>query len=206
MKIWFPWLLASIWLMAVGLGMGGLLVYDFTPGKDTSIPASWPAQSKIVRLPGQTTLVMFAHPDCPCTRASLGELAELMAHSQNKVSAYVLFLHPKGSSEGWLHTDLWSSAQAIPGVTVQADGEGKEAGYFRVTTSGQVVLYDAENRLIFHGGITPSRGHYGDNDGISIILKLLNHEKTAETATPVFGCSLLDPKLEDIPEVSACTR
>jgi len=81
-------------------------------------------------------------------------------------------------------------------VIVRADQEGNEARCFQVTTSGHVVLYDVHGKLLFSGGITVSRGHSGDNDGRSAIMKLLNHEMVAVPETPVFGCSLLNPKPE----------
>jgi hypothetical protein len=115
-------------------------------------------------------------------------------------------LYPKGSSDNWLHTDLWRSAESIPGVIVQADEDGNEAANFQATTSGQVVLYDAGGKLLFRGGITSSRGHYGDNTGLSAILKLLNNEPASTHETPVFGCSLIDPKSNYSPGSTACSR
>ena len=206
MKNYFPLVLASIWLAAVSVGSGVLMVYEYIPGQAAHVPSTWPTQSKIPRATDQPTLIMFAHPDCPCTRASIGELMELMTHCQNKVKAYVVFLQPKGSDENWLHTDVWRSAEAIPGVAVQADEEGIEARNFQATTSGQVVLYNGRGSLLFRGGITSSRGHYGDNTGLSAIILLL-HDKTASTVeTPVFGCSLLDPKPGQITGRITCTR
>jgi len=202
----FMLLLTSIWLGAVSFGVGFLTEYEYTPGKATSIPSEWPLQSKLQRTAGQPTLVMFAHPDCPCTRASIGELAVLMTHCQNRVKAYVVFLYPKGSSDNWLHTDLWRSAESIPGVDVQADEDGNEAGNFQATTSGQVVLYDAVGNLLFRGGITSSRGHYGDSAGLSDIIRLLHHEAACTQETPVFGCSLIDPKSNHSPGSTACSR
>jgi hypothetical protein len=136
---------------------------------------------------------MFAHPHCPCTRASIGELAVLMTHCQNQIKACVVFFQPKGSSQDWPHTDLWRSAAAIPGVTVRPDEDGIEAKCFQATTSGHVVLYDAQGKLVFSGGITSSRGHAGDNAGRSEIMQWLRYETAAGSETPVFGCSLLDP-------------
>jgi hypothetical protein len=206
MKKFFSVVLTCLWLTAVGMGMGALLVYDYTPGQDVSVPSRWPAQSSIHQVTGLPTLVMFAHPDCPCTRASIGELAILMTHCQKKVNAYVLFIQPKGSTEKWVHTDLWQSAQAIPGVTVRADMDDQESKNFKVTTSGHVVLYAANNNLLFDGGITPSRGHYGDNDGVTSLSNLLNDKTVSVTRTPVFGCSLVDLKPSGAKGSAACTR
>jgi hypothetical protein len=195
---------ASLWLVVVIAGTLGLMAYDYTPGRDGGIPATWPSSSKIPRAPDLPTLVMFAHPQCPCTRASIGELAVLMAHSQDLARVYVEFIRPEGSGPDWLHTDLWRSAEEIPGVLVRADERGREAGYFQATTSGRVVLYDARGKLLFTGGITSSRGHDGDSAGLSALMKLLHHEATSTRETPAFGCSLLDPP--DVAQASAWTR
>jgi hypothetical protein len=204
MKKYFSWLLASIWLAAVSSGTGGLWVYEQTPGGAAGVPDNWPAQSKIPRSMGQPTLILFAHPKCPCTRASIGELTVLMTHCQDRVKATVVFFQPKGSGEDWLHTDLWRSAEAIPGVTVRADEDGNEARRFQTTTSGQVVLYGVDGKLLFTGGITSSRGHYGDNAGCSAIMALLNHDTADVSKTPVFGCPLLNPESECSAKDTVC--
>lgn len=193
MKKYLPWLLTAIWLTAVSAGLHVLWVYEHTPGSAAGVPGRWPAHSRIPRASECPTLIMFAHPRCPCTRASIGELAVLMTHCQNQVKACVVFFQPKGSSQDWPHTDLWRSAAAIPGVTVRSDEDGMEAKCFQATTSGHVVLYDALGKLVFSGGITSSRGHAGDNVGRSKLTQWLHHETAAGSETPVFGCSLLDP-------------
>jgi hypothetical protein len=38
--------------------------------------------------------MMFAHPQCECSRASLGELAIIMAQGRGQVNASVFFLSP----------------------------------------------------------------------------------------------------------------
>jgi hypothetical protein len=135
---------------------------------------------------------MLVHPHCPCTRATIGELAELMAHCQGRLTAYVLFLKPAGFSDDWEKTDLWQSAASIPGVNVIVDDDGAEARRFHSATSGQTILYDAEGHLLFSGGITASRGHAGDNDGQSAIISLVNDGAASRTVTSVFGCPLFD--------------
>ncbi len=206
MRQCLPLLLVSIWLAAVSAGLGVLLVYDHTPGAGASVPPHWPSQTHIPEDPALPMLIMFAHPKCPCTRASIGELAVLMAHCQKRVNARVVFFQPKGTGEDWLHTDLWQSAEAIPGVVVQADLEANEARRFHVTTSGHVVLYDVHGKLLFTGGITLSRGHSGDNVGRSAIVRLLNHETPAVPEMPVFGCSLLNPTSDCRPGHPGWTR
>ena len=182
----------TLWLIVVVGGLSVLLGYENTPAVAAKPSVSWPADSRIKRSPDRATLVMVVHPHCPCTRASIGELALLMAQSQGRLTAYVLFLKPAGFSDNWEKTDLWQSAASIPGVKPVIDYDGVEASRFNAETSGQTALYDAEGRLLFSGGITIARGHAGDNAGRSAILSLVDTGIAEQTETPVFGCPLFD--------------
>jgi hypothetical protein len=181
----------ALWLSMIGAGLGLLWNYEGTPGvAAAATPGRWPAASRIKPDAQRATLVMLAHPHCPCTRASIGELARLMTQAQGRVTAYVLFVKPPLFSDGWEQTDLWASAAAIPGVTVVRDDDGAEAVRFHAATSGQTVLYDAAGNLLFSGGITSARGHAGDNAGRTAIVSLLTSDEAEERGTPVFGCPL----------------
>ena len=186
----------TLWLFAVGGGLSVLWGYENTPGVSAEPPPTWPADSRIQRAPDGATLVGLVHPHCPCTRATIGELAQLMAHTQGRLTAYVLFLKPAGFSDDWEKTDLWQSAVSIPGVRAKVDDDGAEARRFHAATSGQTILYDREGRLLFSGGITLSRGHSGDNAGRSAIVALVNAESADRTETSVFGCPLFDTNSE----------
>jgi hypothetical protein len=142
---------------------------------------------------------MFAHPRCPCTRASVGELALIMRQCYGKVSAHVLIYEPGSSPGGWEQTDLWRRAGAIPGVHVHKDPAGVAARLFGATTSGAVVVYDASGRLVFHGGVTGSRGHSGDNAGRSSVVALINGELPGRHESFVYGCSIFGEAVDDRP-------
>lgn len=182
--------IGMFWLSVVSVGLWIMLNYETSPGLPATPPMLWPADSPLQRIPGRATLVMLAHPQCPCTRASLRELELLMARCQGRVTAYVVFFKPTDFPDRWERTDLWRSAAAIPGVQVLRDEGGIEADRFQAATSGQAVLYDAEGRLLFSGGITGSRGHSGDNAGRDAIVSLLTTGAAERTETLVFGCSL----------------
>jgi hypothetical protein len=182
------------WLVLACAGLGWLLHYENTPGEAAPAPGQWPSQSQLLPSAEHATLVMLVHPHCPCSRASVGELSSIMAHSQGRLTAYVLFLKPEGFSDDWEKTDLWRSAEKIPGVTALVDVNGREAINFQSLTSGQTLLYDRSGRLVFQGGITASRGHSGDNAGRSAIISIVNTGSSDQKTTPVFGCPLLDPQ------------
>jgi len=187
---------AISWLSLVSIGLWFLWGYENTPGVIAESPKQWPAESRIQLSSDHATLVMLAHPHCPCTRASIGELASIMAHSQGRLNAYVLFVSPEGFSDDWEVTDLWQSASRIDGVKIIPDADGREAHIFHAATSGQTVLYNPKGDLLFSGGITGSRGHFGDNAGQNSIVAIVNSEIPNQTETAVFGCPLFDPQSE----------
>ena len=113
-----------------------------------------------------------------------------MTRCSKKVAATVIFTKPAKVDENWVETDLWRSAEAIPGVTVLRDDSGVEARRFGAVTSGDVMLYARGRKLLFHGGITDARGHAGDNEGRAAIALLLEGKPGNTTTTHVFGCRL----------------
>jgi hypothetical protein len=189
----FLLVLLTIWLLTLVLGGFSLARYESTPGEAAAPAARWPADSLVPRVSHSATLVMFAHPRCPCTRASLAELARLMAQCPGQVNAIVLFFAPQNAAQEWTKTVLWNSAATIPGVTPRRDEEGREAERFHARTSGETLLYDAAGKLLFQGGITDGRGHEGDNDGRASLVALLTSGHAWRTCTPVFGCALKAP-------------
>lgn len=183
---------AAIWLTTLITCMAFIARYGNKPGPAGLTPAQWPQASRIILNPQHPTLLMFAHPHCPCTRASVSELEQVVSDCPGLVNAQVWFIKPAGTATDWTNTDLWRSAAAIPGVTVHVDVNGIEARRFQSDTSGQTVLYSPAGELLFHGGITSERGHAGDNPGVDAIESLLQHKNSASTvaSTPVFGCEL----------------
>ncbi len=187
------WVVAGVvWLAATVTGFAWLAVYANTPGAAGNPASQFPAGSRIVLDSSRPTLIMLAHPRCSCTRASVAELAEVMARSRQRPRAYVVFIKPGGTAAAWEQTDLWQTAAAIPDVTVVRDDDGVEAARFGAETSGQVYLYDAQGTLLFNGGTTGARGHAGDNLSRATLLALLNHQRATPASTSVFGCSLFD--------------
>lgn len=196
-----------LWLVAAGVGLAVMLNYQNAAGRTGQTPALWPSEAEITLERERATLVMFAHPRCPCTRASIGELNRLLAHCGGRVAAHVLFFQPGGVSDNWTKTDLWRSATAIPDVVVHADRQGSQARRFGAETSGLVVLYSARGELLFKGGITAARGHAGDNAGAKLVVSLLlAGEDTSVRQTPVYGCSLVNECGNSAEETGLCVK
>ena len=189
-------LFAITWVASVAFGMRVLFDYENTPGRVGALPPAWPA-TQVERSFDRPTLVMFAHPHCPCTNASVGELAQIMARLEGKIRAYVVFVRPKGAGGDWEDTGLRRSAEAIPGVEVVLDADGAEAQRFGAETSGHTQLFGADGRLLFSGGITASRGYAGENAGENAIVAIVTNQTPVRTQTRVFGCALVhQPEIE----------
>jgi hypothetical protein len=186
-------LVGIVWAVALMLGIAALVRYQGRTGVAAAPPASWPEPAALAREHERPTLLVFAHPECPCTRATLGELDRIVARCGEKLRVLVILLSlPEFGGEG-ARGALREAAERIPGVEVRDDSGGAIARAFGVLTSGQALLYEPDGRLVFQGGITAARGHSGDNAGAaSIVARVLGRSPGSDSA-PVYGCCLFDP-------------
>lgn len=193
-------IMALVWLLAVAGGLGYLMDYAGRPGERGEPSETWPAESRVRHSRIKPTLVLFAHPKCPCTRATIHELSRLLSRCHEQVDCQILFYQSENEGPEWAKTYCWRSAELIPGVKLIHDHEARLATRFGVRTSGHILLYDQSGRLMFEGGITPARGHEGANLGRDKLLALIDSceqmqdaksDGRVQTATNhVFGCPL----------------
>ena len=104
-----------VWACLILLGARTVMKYEnaaATPGEPSS---RWPVDSRLPHPAGTFVLIMAAHPDCPCTRASVTQLEQLMARLRGKLAAFVLFSKPEASEQDVRAAELWIKAAKIPG-------------------------------------------------------------------------------------------
>lgn len=169
-----------LWSFVLLGGIGTFLNYEFTPGLKKETPSQWPKDTKIQRV-YDFQLIAFFHPFCPCSQASLDELQHLLK-TRNFHTSILIATYDQ-------HSPIWKKAQSLNAFICE-DPNGDEAKRFGAMTSGHICLYDPAGRLIFSGGITPSRGHRGDNPGKQSILSATAGQSML--TTPVFGCPIYD--------------
>ena len=165
-----------VWCGLVGLGLREMFAYATTRGDAATTPERWPDDTNLERGAG-ATVVMFVHPSCPCSRASLAELATI---DTAKATVIVVFAGPEVSGSAW---DAASHDKRVV-------DDGSEAARFGARTSGYTVVYDRDGTLRFAGGITGSRGHTGANVGTDTVRQILAGATNTLTSHPVFGCPI----------------
>jgi hypothetical protein len=189
---WALPVMIGLWLCLAAGGMHLLFRYMSQPGGDRRAPATWPSESQIPRGGVKPTLLMFVHPHCSCSDASLTQLETVLERNPGQFSAVIAFTRPPGATKEWSKTALWRRAIANPSLRVVADHDGVEAVRFGASTSGRTLLYSLDGHLLFDGGVTAARGETGENPGCAALNALLAGADPATNRTPVFGCPLLN--------------
>jgi hypothetical protein len=189
----------ALWLCAVAAGWCWIDTHDFqtiAPAKK-GIADRWPGDSALVRHDGRATMVVFLHPKCPCSRASLHELEQLLdsldGATKTPPELIVDATVPVSADNGWYETDTLAFAQKLEGADVFVDRGGAEAARFGATTSGTVMMFDAAGKRCYAGGVTGSRGHEGANASRDCLEQLLRGNDHVAHEMPTFGCRLCLP-------------
>lgn len=180
-----------LWVSVVLLGFYRLTAYELRKSPAIRAPRTWPADSGLPHSASRATLLIFLHPKCPCSRATLDELGRLL-YEHPDVEATAVFVRPDDVPEAWEKSELWQEADRIVGLNKHVDEGGREARRFDVTASGQTLIYSPDGHLAFEGGLTASRGHYGQNAASDAALGALEAAPATPLEFPTYGCPLLD--------------
>lgn len=193
-------MLLVVWLLSVASSFTALALYKGTPSEFGATPLHFPSASRIVRSPERFTLIMFVHPRCACSRASLAELERFLGAQRADLEVTVMVRSESVLDPALENAALTQRARSIAGVHVRFDVGGVEAARFGAASSGHTVLYAADGDLRFSGGLTNSRGHEGKSLGQAYLAAVLNDAATPASterrAAPVFGCGLQEGKAE----------
>src|SRR5262245_2306398 len=109
---------AVLWVSGLVAGFRALWAYSQTPGPTPALAAgdAWPSASRIARGPGRPALVVFLHPRCPCSRASVNELGKILTQLDGRASIHVLLVRPNGAEAGFEATALRERAIEVAGA------------------------------------------------------------------------------------------
>lgn len=183
---------AVVWSAVIAYGMQQWMVFEYTPGIIDGHPPTWPAASRLRADERSGTLIVFVHPRCACTRATLNKLAVILTDCPNPPSNYVVLSAAGEDSSPESEADLQRRyAEIFPNSHVILDRDGSESKRFGATTSGFILFFNKRGRLRFSGGITPHRGGEPPCDSEEQLAGALRDTSAAVVVeTPTFGCSL----------------
>lgn len=193
----------TAWLGCIAAVMHWGLHFQYQAPPLQPSQGQWPTSSQLPR-GNAGTIIMFLHPHCPCSKASLHELLMLDTKLRPGIAVSCVFCQaPEESADYIRSTGLWREVAKGANLHATIDS-GAETSLFHPRISGEIFAYDAAGTLVYHGGITPSRGHVGDNLGAERLLARLNEDSAGTQPPdifPAFGCALGSPETAALTEV-----
>jgi hypothetical protein len=182
--------LTLLWLLTTVLGTAAFFADQNRPGARGAVPVRWPAGSGIARVPGQPLLLVFLHPNCPCSGASVRSLQLVLDGLPASSRPRTVFVLRANAANDWRAERLLKTASQTGNSVSVEDGEQREARLFGAEVSGLTLLYDAQGRLAFDGGVTAERGQEGRSRSSEALWRVLKGPSGVPARTPVFGCAL----------------
>ena len=195
-------------LLALGGVASAVLVareiaWSVTAGPGDGV-AGWPPSSRLPLPDSAPWALVFLHPQCSCSAATLEAVARLVGLCEDRID-WTLVVRadsedPGFAARGGLTRRISRLVEGLHNVDRFVDENGREAGRFGVGTSGHTFLFAAGTyELIAQGGLTPTRGHFGETSMWGAICRsagVSRSEAERRAAldgtldSPVFGCEI----------------
>ena len=165
-----------------------------------SFPPEWPVECSIAIEQNEPTLLVFVHPKCPCSQATVAEMEQLLRRIESAAGAHtpqsrIIAVVPKDYDPSWLQTVSIARALALPRAELFIDEGGVEAQRFGAEVSGTVLYYCSAGVLQYGGGVTAARGHAGPNVGRENLREAIANRPPQFPTIPAFGCRLVLDRL-----------
>ncbi len=135
------------------------------------------------------SLILFLHPKCSCSRATIRELKSVLSRAPQAYQLTVVMYCPEEKPESWTEGVNERLARRLgPRKWVVDSGELFSRNH--ILDSGHVLCFDRNQELRFSGGVTVSRPHEGPNQARLALARILDGGPQAKVHFPVFGCSI----------------
>ena len=182
----------SLWCAALVSGFALVHAQMSTPGDARPAPSAWPEDTSLSLDSDAPTILLFAHPRCPCTRATIRQLATTPPDVRDSLT--LVLSGPRLRT--YENQPLATLANELLEAEIALDPTGAEARRFGAHTSGHIVVYSPSGQLLFSGGITPGRGHEGPTDALTAFTRALRDAEASTHPSLVYGCPIFSPDHE----------
>jgi hypothetical protein len=179
---------AAIWTVIFFVSWSLFYSFSTTAGKHT-VMMRWPASEALPLLHDKPNILIFLHPKCSCSVASIAEFRRLVDSLSGRVHVRAILMkyqqvRSKEIPEGF------ASLFEIPEIKISRDDDGIISKSLGALTSGIVYLIDEEGLVVYQGGLTASRGHGGITAGSEFIRAWVTKRDDKTFMQKVFGCHL----------------
>lgn len=188
------YIITSLWCLIVISGMCTMMSYSNRGGNNGAPPSNNPNAINASQQNESNTLLLFLHPKCSCSLATVREMSRIIAYASRPIDIHIVFA-PISIYQDVSETKIWSHASLLPSVNIVVDRNGDLIKQYAVKTSGHALLYNPHGKLMFSGGITSGRGHEGDNSGKTAVIALISGQRALINTVPVFGCPLMGSQM-----------
>jgi len=188
--------LGVVWCGLAILVWSFLLKHTYRPMPTAAGVTSWPDETGVLKsndtqdAVGRFRIVVFVHPLCPCTRATLHKFDESLTRLPGDTAVSVVFVIAGLKMSDVIDSDNVAFARRLPGVEVRFDATGDESRRFGASVSGEVFAFNRQGCRVFHGGVTSGRGHEDASVGQRHLERLAAGFADEAYTGPVFGCAL----------------
>jgi len=182
-------LAAILWLLAIAGGYSWIMARSFQASELGGNPV---LDLKTVHMLDveKPTLFVFLHPECPCSEATVEELARISERCEGGLKIVGVFSDYSTLPRPPAQSRMWNKVESILGARSLLDEDAGLRHSFHAATSGECFLLGPDARVIYHGGITSARGHSGPSTGGDAIISFFNTGIISTVTAPVFGCTL----------------
>lgn len=191
----------GLWFGLVVACFAALWTYANRPG-ELGYPVRNASTTALHLDQSRHTLVVFVHPRCPCTVATVEQIARLQRKCRGLFTTRIVAYRPSYAEAEWSEGAVLRGASRLVDCEIIDDPDAAEALEIGAQVSGTAALYAPDGTLRFWGGLTPQRGHAGDSLGLDAVAAILRGERLDSYRAPTFGCSLVNAG--DCAQAEAC--
>lgn len=182
-------LLAGVFLILACGFAGFAMNFKSCFSTNNAAAIKWPKFARLARAEQVPTLIVFLHPHCYNSTATMDELQKVLPALKGRVQVYLTIYAPEQMGDAWIKRGVWRQALKMPNVNLYLDKNGEDSELFGAQSSGEAFLYDTSGELVFHGGLTKSWALAGENKGMdAMVARVMNLDtRTVAYETPVLG-------------------